>query len=213
MNHPRLLRIATVMWAAPLVAASAAMLGFLFLRSSFFVVSGVLVLGVGGLCLSIGIVAIIAILATRNNYFESPRRYYRRPALRMLGLLLCNLPIAATYTYVGSQLLEQPALEVVTSPSGRYQAEVVNLDATGKPPYGQAVTLRPVPGPFQTHARTLVFSSHCLNPKPMWRNDDWLMIACGDARGIELRQTSYRGIKITYALSNPSGRAAKRNSR
>jgi hypothetical protein len=213
MNHRRLLRIATVMWAAPLVAATATMLGFLFLRSSFFVVSGLLLLAVGGLCLSIGVVVVIAILATRNSFLESPRRFYKKPALRMLGLLLLNLPIAAGYTFVGSLLLEKAGSQAVLSPSGRYLAEVINLEADDKPPYGQAVTLRPTPGLFQTYARTIIFSSTCLNPKPMWRNDDWLMIACDDARGIEMRQTSYRGIKITYVLSNPSSKNPRRTSK
>jgi hypothetical protein len=213
MNHPRLLRIASFMWAAPLVAATATMLGFLFLRSSFFVVSGMVLLAVGGLCLSVGIVAVIAILATRNSYLESPRRFYKKPALRMLGLLLLNLPIAAGYAMLGGLLLEKAGSEAVLSPSGRYLAEVINLDADDKPPYGQAVTLRPTPGPFRTYDRTIVFSSYCLNPKPMWRNDDWLMIACGDARGIVARQTSYRGIKITYVLSNTSGQAPRRPSK
>jgi hypothetical protein len=213
MNHRRLLRIATVMWAAPLIAATATMLGFLFLRASFFVVSGLTLLAVGGLCLSIGLIAVIAILATRNSFFESPRRFYKKPALRMLGLLLLNLPIAAGYTLLGSALLEKPASETAPSPSGRYLAEVINLDADDQPPYGQAVTLRPTPGLFQTYARTIIFSSTCLHPKPMWRNDDWLMIACGDARGIVMRQTTYRGIKISYVLSNPSSQNSRRKSK
>ena len=49
MNHPRLLRIATFMWAVPLVAGTATMLGFLFLRAPFFVASGMILLAVGGL--------------------------------------------------------------------------------------------------------------------------------------------------------------------
>jgi hypothetical protein len=213
MNHRRLIRIATFMWAAPLVAATATMLGFLFLRSSFFVVSGMLLLAVGGLCLSIGIVAVIAILATRNNYLESPRRFFKKPALRMLGLLLLNLPIAAGYAILGGLLLEKAATEAVLSPSGRTLAEVINLDADDNPPYGQAVTLRPTPSSFQTYARTIVFSSYCLNPKPMWRNDVWLMIVCDDARGVVMRQTSYRGIKITYMLNNASTQAPRRRSK
>jgi len=68
MNHRRLYRVALFMWAAPLVAASVIMLGFLFLRSSFFVVSGMLLLGVGGLCLSAGLIAVMAILASRNSF-------------------------------------------------------------------------------------------------------------------------------------------------
>jgi len=68
MNHRRLLRIALFMWAAPLVAASVVMLGFLFLRSSFFVVSGMVLLVVGGLCLSIGLIAVIAILAHATSF-------------------------------------------------------------------------------------------------------------------------------------------------
>jgi hypothetical protein len=213
MNHRRLLRLATFMWAAPLVAATATMLGFLFLRSSFFVVSGMVLLGVGGLCLSIGIVAVIAILATRNSFFESPRRFYKKPATRMLGLLLLNLPIAAGYAVLGSLLLEKAASEAVLSPSGRYLAEVINLEADDKPPYGQAVTLRPTPGPFRTYARTIIFSSYCLHPRPMWRNDDWLMIVCDDARGVVMRQTNYRGIKITYVLSKPPASDPRRRSK
>jgi hypothetical protein len=210
MNHPRLLRIATFMWAAPLIAGTATMLGFLFLRASFFVASGMLLLAVGGLCLSIGLVAVIGILATRNSFLESTRRYYKKPALGMLGLLLLNLPIAATYVFVGGMLLEKAGSEAAASPAGDYLAEVINLDEDGKPPYGQAVTLRPTPGLFRTYARTIIFSSYCLNPKPIWKSDDWLMIACDDARGIVMRQTNYRGIKITYALGDIASRNARR---
>jgi hypothetical protein len=213
MNHPRLLRIATWMWATPLVAAAATMLGFLFLRSSFFVVSGMVLLAVGGLCLSIGIVAVIAILATRNSYLESPRRFYKKPALRMLGLLVLNLPIAGTFAFVGSLLLEKSASVAVISPDGRYIAEVINLDADEKPPYGQAVTLRPKPGPFRTYARTIIFSSNCLDLVPLWKAEGQLVITCRDARGIEMRQTNYRGVKITYALGDIASRNARRASK
>ena len=213
MNHPRLLRIATFMWAVPLVAGTATMLGFLFLRASFFVASGVMLLAVGGLCLSIGLIAVIAILATRNTFLESTRRYYKKSALRMLGLLLLNLPIAATYVVVGSLLLEKAASEAVASPAGHYLAEVINLDADDKPPYGQAVTLRPQPGPFRTYARTVVFSSYCLDPVPLWKAEGQLVIACRDARGIEVRQTNYRDVKITYALGDIASRNARRASK
>ncbi|HWR87510.1 MAG TPA: hypothetical protein VN277_03715 [Acidiferrobacterales bacterium] len=213
MHHRRLYYIALFMWAAPLVVASVIMLGFLFLRSSFFVVGGMVLLAVGGLCLSAGLIAVIAILATRNKFQESPRRYYKKPALRVLGLLLLNLPIATTYVVVGGMLLERAETEAVASPSGHYLAEIINLDANEAPPYGQAVTLRPKPGLFQTYSRTIVFSSYCLNPRPMWRNDAWLVIACSDARGVVTRQTSYRGIKITYLLSNPAAHDPRRTSR
>lgn len=213
MNHPRLLRLATWMWAAPLVAASATMLGFLFLRSSFFVVSGRVLLAVGGLCLSIGIVAVIAILATRNSYLESPRRFYRKPALRMLGLLMLNLPIAVTYVIVGGMLLEKSASVAVVSPDGHYLAEVINLDANEKPPYGQAVTLRPKPGLFRTYARTILFSSYCLDPVPLWKAEGQLVITCRDARSIEMQQMNYRDVKITYALGDIASRNPRRTSK
>jgi hypothetical protein len=213
MNHPRLLRIAIFMWAVPLIAATATMLGFLFLRASFFVVSGMILLAVGGLCVSIGLIAVIAILATRNTFLESTRRYYKKRALRTLGLLLLNLPIAATYAIVGGMLLEKAAAEAVVSPAGHYLAEVINLDENDKPPYGQAVTLRPTPGLFRTYARTIVFSSYCLNPVPLWKAEGQLVIACRDARGIEIRQTNYRDVKITYALGDIASRNARRLSK
>ncbi len=213
MNHPRLLRIATFMWAVPLVAGTVVMLGFLFLRAPFFVASGVILLGVGGLCLSIGLIAVIAILATRNRFLESTRRYYKKPALRMLGLLLLNLPIAATFAVAGSLLLEQAASVAVASPSGRYLAEVINLAENDKPPYGQAVTLRPQPGLFRTYTRTIVFSSYCLNPVPLWKAEGQLVIACRDARSVGARQTNYRDVKITYALGEIASRNARRISK
>ena len=213
MNHRRLLRIALFMWAAPLAAASVMMLGFLFLRSSFFVVSGLALLVVGGLCLSAGLIAVIAILVTRNRFEESPRRFYKKLALRVLGLLLMNLPIAASYVVVGGLLLEKAASEAVASPSGQYLAEVINLDADEKPPYGQAVALRPKPGLFRTYARTIVFSSYCLNPEPLWKAEGQLVIACRDARGIETRLTNYRDVKITYALGDIASRNARRISK
>jgi hypothetical protein len=213
MNHRRLFRIALFMWAMPLIAASVIMLGFLFLRSSFFVVSGMLLLAVGGLCLSAGLIAVMAILATRNRFQESPRRYYKKPALRVLGLLLLNLPIATVYVVVVGLLLEKAETDAVVSPSGRYLAEVINLDADEKPPYGQAVTLRPKPGLFQTYSRTIVFSSYCLNPVPLWKAEGQLVIACADARGVEMRQTNYRDVKISYALGDIASRNARRTSK
>jgi hypothetical protein len=212
MNHRRLLHVALLMWAAPLVAASIIMLGFLFLRSSFFIMSGMVLLAVGGLCLSAGLIAVIAILATRNTFQELPRRYYKKPALRMLGLLLMNLAVAATFVVVGSMLLEKAETQAVPSPSGRYLAEIISLDADEKPPYGQAVTLRPKPGLFQTYSRTIVFSSYCLNPVPVWKAEGQLVITCRDARGIEMRQTNFRDVKITYALGEIASRNARRIS-
>ena len=213
MNHPRLLRIATFMWAVPLIAGTVTMLGFLFLRASFFVASGIVLLAVGGLLLSIGLIAVIAILATRNTYQESTRRYYKKPALRMLGLLLLNLAIAMFYTVIGGMLLEKAASAAVVSPEGRYLAEVINLEENENPPYGQAVTLRPKPGMFQTYSRTIVFSSYCLNPVPVWKAEGQLVITCRDARGIEMRQTIYREVKISYALGEIASRNARRISK
>jgi len=177
------------------------------------VVGGLALLAVGGLCLSAGLIAVIAILVTRNKFQELPRRFYKKPALRVLGLLLLNLPIAATYVVVGSMLLEKAASESVASPAGHYLAEIINLDATETPPYGQAVTLRPKPGLFQTYARTIVFSSYCLNPVPVWKAEGQLVITCRDARGIETRLTNYRDVKITYALGDIASRNARRISK
>ena len=213
MNHPRLLHIATFMWAVPLIAGTVTMLGFLFLRTSFFVASGIILLAVGGLFLSIGLIAVMAILTTRNSYFESTRRYYKKPALRMLGLLLFNMAVAGVYTVVGGMLLEQAASTAVISPEGHYLAEVINLEENEKPPYGQAVTLRPTPGLFQTYSRTVIFSSYCLDPVPLWKAEGQLVIACRDARGIEMRQTVYRDVKISYALGEIASRNARRISK
>lgn len=199
MNHRLLLRFAVIMWAAPLLAASFILLSFALLRSSVFLVSGVAMLAVGGLCLIAGLIAVIAILGTRNIYEEIPHRSYRKPAFAMLGLLLLNLPVALAYTWLGATLVEPVAIEAAPSPSGRYLAEVIHLDEQDQPPYGLAVTLRPAPGAFRTTARSVVFSAYCLKgPTIKWETPERLVIACGGETRTGRRLERYRAIHIRY---------------
>lgn len=201
MHHRRLIRFALLMWALPLITGSLAFTGFLFLRSPLFFVSGVVALVAGGLCLTAGVVAVLLVLATPNRYIETPRYPSRKKALTVLGLLLLNLPIALFYTWTSAAMLLEPAaVETAVSPSGRYLAEVINLDEHEQPPYGQAITLRPKPGLLWTYSRTVVFSSYCVQPQPVWTNDTQLLIRCGDARGIVTRLTRYREVDIRYAF-------------
>jgi hypothetical protein len=210
MNHRQLLRFAVLMWAAPLVVASVVMLGYVFLRAQLFVAVGLVLLGVGGLCLIAGIVAVLLILATRNRFLESPRRYYKKPALAVLGLLLLNLPVALLYVVTGGLLLEPAAQLAVPSPSGHYLAEIVTLGEGDRPPYGQAVTLRPAPGLLRTPARTIVFSSYCLDPQPVWTGETRLEIRCADAHGMVARLPRYREVEIRYALGKRATPARRR---
>ena len=202
MNHRQLLRFAQWMWAAPLVAGSLAFGGFLFMRSPLFAAAGLVLLVFGGLCLSAGIVATIAIIVTRNRFLESPRRYYKKPARAVLGLLLLNIPVAGLYTWVGATLLiETPALSAAPSPSGRYLAEVVLLDEQAAPPYGLAVTLRPQPGLFWPSQRSVLFSGYCVDvPALKWLDPQRLQIECAGARQVERKVTRYRDITLAYRL-------------
>ena len=201
MHHRRLIRFALLMWALPLIVGSLAFTGFLFLRSPLFFVSGVVALVVGGLCLTAGVVAVLLVLATPNRYIETPRYPSRKKALGVLGLLLFNLPIALFYTWASAAMLLEPAaVETAVSPSGRYLAELINLDEHAQPPYGQAITLRPKPGLLWAYPRTVVFSSYCVQPQPVWTNDTHLLIRCRDARGIVTRLTRYREVAIGYAF-------------
>lgn len=212
MNHRLLLRFALWMWAAPLAAGSVVMLGYLFLRTPLFVGTGLVLLGIGSLCLIAGIVAVLTILATRNRFLESPRRYYKKPALAVLGLLLSNLAVAALFVVIGGALLEPTAQRVVPSPSGHYLAEVVILDEGGQPPYGQAVTLRPAPGLLHNPARTIVFSGYCPEPRATWTGERLLEIDCPGVRDVAARLTRYRDVEIRYAFgkrTTGSRRAAR----
>jgi hypothetical protein len=201
VNHRRLLRFARVMWAAPLAAASFVLLAFLFLRAEIFVAAGLVLLVVGGLCLTAGVIAVIAILATRNTFAESPRRYYKKKALAVLGLLLLNLPVALAYTVIGSAQIEPRAASVAPSPHGTHLAEVIYLDERDEPGYGVAVTLRPTPGWFRRPARTVVFSGYCLGePQLDWQREQQLRITCVGAEQVKRRVTRYRGIELTYRL-------------
>lgn len=201
MNHRGLLHFAIAMWAVPLVAATFVLLGFIFLRSPAFVTAGLMLLIVGGVCLTLGVLAVISVLATRNTFRETPRRYYKKKSLAVLGLLLANLPVAVAYTVLGGALLEPAALDATLSPSGQYQAEVVRLEETGQPPYGLAVTLRPTPGMFRVTARTVVFSAHCVDhPLLRWENDQALHVTCHAARDVGRRIVRYRDIALHYRL-------------
>lgn len=212
MNHRGLLRFAVAMWAAPLAAATFVLLGFIFLRSPAFVTAGLVLLIVGGLCLTLGIIAVIGILATRNSFRETPRRYYKNKSLAVLGLLLGNLPVATAYTVLGVTLLEPAALDTALSPSGRYQAEVVHLEETDLPPYGQAVTLRPTPRAFWVTARTVVFSAYCVdNPRLHWENDQTLQVTCQDARSVGRHVERYRDIALRYRLRAVARENARRS--
>ena len=201
MDHHRLLRFARIMWAAPLAAAAFVFSGFLFLGAKIFVIAGLALLVVGALCLTTGIVAVIMIHATRNSVPEAPRRYYKKPALRVLGLLLLNLPIAAAFTLLGSARLEPGAVEAARSPRGALLAEVIYLDDKAEPAFGQAVTLRPTPGLWLASPRTVVFSAYCLGtPTLDWQSDTKLVITCIGARQVARRTTRFREVTIGYRL-------------
>lgn len=202
MNHRRLLRFALWMWAVPLVAGSLAFGGFLFMRSPMFAAAGLGLLVLGGLCLSAGIVAVIAIVITRNSFLESPRRYYKKPAMAALGLLLLNLPVAGLYTWTGAALLlEAPALAAAPGPSGRYLAEVVLLDEQAVPPYGVGVTLRPQPGLFWPSQRSVLFSGYCIDgPTITWLDAKRLQVECTGAREVGRKVTRYRDVSLAYKL-------------
>lgn len=215
MNHRRLLRFALWMWAAPLVAGTLVFGGFLFLRSPLFAVVGLALLVIGGLCLTAGIAAVIAIVVTRNRFLESPRRYYKKPALAVLGLLLLNLPVAGAYTWAGATLLlEPPALAAAPAPSGRYLAEVVLLDERASPPYGVGVTLRPQPGLFWPSRRSVLFSGYCVDgPALAWLDGERLQVDCAGARAVGRKVTRYREVTLSYRLrpvATPAKRAAAR---
>lgn len=214
MNHRRLFRFAVLMWALPLAAGSATLLAFLFLRSPLFVTGGMVLLVAGGLCLSAGIAAVIAIFTTRNSFRESPRRYYRKKALSVLGLLLANLPVAAGYAVLAGALLDPAAVEAAASPSGRWLAETIYLGERDQPPYGMAVTLRPQPGLFWHESRSVVFAAYCLNgPALDWQNGDRLLVRCTDPRNVSRQLTRYREVAIRYRFEAAPPARAKRNSK
>lgn len=202
MNHRRLLRFALVMWGAPLLAATLALYGFVFLRGPVFVASGAILMIAGGFCLTAGVIAVIAILATRNNFRETPRRTYRQRALGVLGLLVLNVPIAAGYAWMARALLERTPVQAVASPSGQHLAEVILLEAHDQPAYGLGVTLRPAPGYFFEAPRTLVFSAYCLKgPALTWLDDRQLRIACEGATAVARRLDRYREISLSYRVT------------
>jgi hypothetical protein len=202
MNHRLLLRFALLMWGVPLLAATVALYGFALLRGPAFVASGAVLVFAGGLCLTAGIIAVLAILTTRNSFRETPRRYYKKRALAVLGLLLANLPIAAGYAWIAGRLLERSPVQALPSPSGGYLAEVILLEAEDRPAYGLGVTLRPRPGAFVNSARTVVFSGYCLKgPTVTWQGDHQLHIACDGATAVARRLERYRGIELSYRVA------------
>ncbi len=199
MNHRLLLRFAVFMWVAPLLVATFILLSYVLLRSPVLLWAGLIMLVVGGLCLTAGLIAVIAILGTRNLYEEIPHRSYRGKAFATLGLLLLNLPVAIAYTWIGLALVESAAIDAAASPSGRYLAEVILLDEQDRPPYGQAVTLRPKPGLFRITARSVVFSAYCLKgPTVRWETPERLVIACGGETRTDRRLDRYRDVRIRY---------------
>ncbi|MDH4133312.1 MAG: hypothetical protein OEV31_00850 [Gammaproteobacteria bacterium] len=214
VNHHRLLRFAVVMWAAPLVAAIFFLLGFLFLHAPFFAASGVVLLGVGGFCLTAGLVAVVMILSTRNTAgTKSTPRFRKQRVFTVMGLLLLNIPVALLFTWIGASQLESTALEAVASPSGRYLAETVHLDEHGTPPYGVGVTLRLKPGYFWNYPRTVVFGSHCPEPVAIWESDSRLTITCANTRGVALKTAHFREVEIRYVLNTAKPRPKPRASR
>jgi len=203
MNHRLLLRFALLMWGAPLLAATVALYGFVFLGGQAFVASGAMLVIAGGLCLTAGIIAVLAILTTRNTYRETPRRYYRKRALAVLGLLLSNMPVAAGYAWVAARLLERSPIQALPSPSGDYLAEVILLEAHDQPAYGLGVSLRPTPGAFFHAPRTVVFSGYCLKgPGLRWQDDRHLHIACDGATAVVRRLDRYREIEFAYRITS-----------
>ena len=214
MDHRRLLRFARIMWATPLAAGAFVFSGFLFLGAKIFVIAGLALLVVGGLCLTAGIVAVIMILATRNTVPESPRRYYKKPALAVLGLLLLNLPVALAFTLIAGARLEPGAVEAARSPHGELLAEVIYLDEHADPALGQAVTLRPTPGLWSASPRTVVFSAYCLGtPTLDWQSDTKLVITCIGARQVARRTTRFREVTIGYRLPATDPPPRRRRSR
>lgn len=214
MNHRRLLWIALSLWAVPLIVATFVLLAFTFLRTSFLTAIGLGVLVAGGLCLLAGIIVVLVILSTRHNVTESPRRYYKKKALGVLGLLLSNLPVAAAYVWLGWQMQEPVAQEVIASPDGEFLAEIILQGEDAQPPYGEAVTLRPRAQPLLNPARTVVFSAHCVDtPRAEWSGPRALAISCTGAEKIGRKLPVYREVTISYQLPQPVGDKPRRRSK
>lgn len=211
MNHRQLLRFARIMWAGPLAAAVFVLSGFLFLGAKVFVIAGLGLLVAGGLCLTAGIIAVIMILTTRNSVPETPRRYYKKPAFAVLGLLLLNLPVALAFTLIGGSRLEPGAVESARSPRGDQIAEVLYLDEQDEPAYGLAVTLRAPPGLWSDSPRTVVFSAYCLGtPGLDWQADRKLVITCVGPQQVTRQLTHFRDITIGYRLPVTEPRSRRR---
>jgi hypothetical protein len=214
MNHRRLLWIALTLWAGPLIVATFVLLAFAFLRTPFLASAGLVILIAGGLCLLAGVVAVLMILATHHNVAESPRRYYKKRALEVLGLLLSNLAVAALYIWIGWQLQEPVALEVSASPDGEFLAEVVLLGADAQPPYGEAVTLRPRLRALWTSTRTVVFSAHCVDtPRAAWTGPRQLTVTCTGAEKIGRRLPVFREVAIRYQLPQAATERPRKRSK
>jgi hypothetical protein len=214
MNHRLLLRLALALWAAPLIAALFVLLAFAFLRTPWLAAAGLMVLVAGGVCLLAGAIVVLMILMTHHNVAESPRRYYKKKALGVLGLLLLNLPVAAGSVWLGWQLQEPVAQEVIASPDGEFLAEIVLQGENAQPPYGEAVTLRPRPQLFWNTARTVVFSAHCVDaPRAAWTGPRALTITCTGAEQIGRKLPVYREVAIRYQLPQATGMPTRKRSK
>lgn len=203
MNHRRLLRFALLMWAVPLAVTVLLLSGFVFLRGAAFTASDISWRIAGALCVTAGIVAIVAIFITDNTARQNAGRNYNTPALAVLILLLINLLVAAGYAWFTRTLREADPIQAASSPSGRTLAEVLMLDAHDQPAYGLGVTVRPTPGRFINGARTTVFSAYCLKgPTVAWQGEHQLLIDCEGAQQIARQLDRYRDIDLRYRITS-----------
>jgi hypothetical protein len=142
MKYRVLLISGFICWGVPLLAATIGLFAYWQTRTQFLVDIDFLLLVVGFILGLVGIGCVLLFLLLNMRSAEPERQRGRRKGLIAITLILLNVPLALSYTFVGGHLASQIYLEIVNdSPyrlnqvviiSARYRLDLGALDSGEK---------------------------------------------------------------------------------
>ena len=125
MKYSGLLISGFTCWGFPLLAATIGLFGYWQTRAHFLVDIGFLLLVVGFILGLVGVGCVLLFLLLNMRSAEPERRKGRRRGFSAIALILLNVPLALSYSFVGGHLANQIYLEIVNESPYRLSQVVI----------------------------------------------------------------------------------------
>lgn len=113
MKYRVLLISGFICWGGPLLAATIGLFAYWQTHAQLLVDIGFLLLAIGFVLGLVGIGCVLLFLLLNMRSAEPERQKGRHKGFIAIALILLNLPLALSYTFVGSHLASQIYLEII----------------------------------------------------------------------------------------------------